>query len=129
MKQAIVTGEAAGAVGPYSQGAVASCGRLIATAGQVGIDPATRELVPGGVLPEFERAMKNVAAILGAGGASLADVVKVTVFFLDLGDFAAVNERYATWFDEPFPARSAVEVSALPKGASIEIEALAVLSD
>jgi len=129
MKKAIVTDRAAGAVGPYSQGTLSPAGRLLATAGQVGIDPATGELVEGGVLPQFERAMKNLAAILEAGGATLGDVVKVTVFFLDLGDFAEVNARYAEWFEEPYPARSAVEVRALPKGAAIEIEAIALLSD
>jgi 2-iminobutanoate/2-iminopropanoate deaminase len=129
MKRAIVTRKAAGAVGPYSQGTIAHCGRLVATAGQIGIDPETGSLVPGGVRAEFDRAMKNLSAILEEGGASLADVVKVTVFFQNLDDFAEVNELYASWFDEPYPARSAVEVTALPKGATIEVEALAVLTE
>jgi 2-iminobutanoate/2-iminopropanoate deaminase len=97
------------------------------TAGQIGLDPETGQIVSGGVVAEFDRAVANVRAILEAGGASLASVVKVTVFFADLSDFAAVNERYATWFPEPFPARSAIQAAALPKGARIEVEAIAVV--
>jgi len=127
MRRAIVTEKAAPAVGPYSQGVTAGPGRMLFTAGQIGLDPATGQMVEGGVIPEFEQAMRNLTAILEAGGGSLAHVVKVTVFFADLTDFGRVNDRYATYFDEPFPARSAVEAPALPKGARIEVEAVAVL--
>jgi 2-iminobutanoate/2-iminopropanoate deaminase len=127
MREVIVTKDAAAAVGPYSQAVGVDAGRLVFTAGQIGIDPATGEMVPGGVLPEFERAILNLSAILEAAGGSLDDVVKTTVFFADLGDFAEVNARYAAHFSEPFPARSAIEARALPKGARIEIEAVAVL--
>ncbi len=125
VKRAVQTSDAAGAVGPYSQAIVFDGSALVMTAGQIGIDPGTGQLVEGGVLAEFERAMANLRAILGAAGSSLDEVVKTTVFFADLGDFAAVNERYAEYFGEPYPARSAVEAKALPKGARIEIEALA----
>ena len=126
MKAAISTDRAAQAVGPYSQGVSVRPGTLLFTAGQIGIDPETAAIVDGGVLPQFEQAMRNLSAILEAGGADLSNVVKTTVFFADLGDFGAVNERYAAWFTEPFPARSAIEAKALPKGARIEVEAIAV---
>ena len=126
MKEAISTDRAASAVGPYSQAVSVRAGTLLFTAGQLGIDPATGALVEGGVLAQFERAMQNLLAILEAGGADLSNVVKTTVYFADLGDFMAVNERYAVWVTEPFPARSAIEVKALPKGARIEVEAIAV---
>lgn len=124
-KRAIQTDGAAKAVGPYSQGVVA--GGFVFTAGQIGLDPDTGEFVSGDTVAQFDRAMRSVTAILEAAGASLSDVVKVTVFFLDLGEFAAVNERYASYFEEPYPARSAIEARGLPKGARIEVEAIAVL--
>ncbi len=127
MKRTIATERAAQAVGPYSQAVQATGTRMVFTAGQIGLDPETGEMVEGGVEPEFERAMRNLSAILEAAGAGLDDVVKMTVFFADLSDFVKINERYATHFRAPFPARSAVEVAALPKGARIELEAVAVL--
>jgi len=127
MQHPVATPRAAAAVGPYSQGVVCEGKKLVFTAGQIGLDPATGTLVSGGVLPEFDRAIANVRAILEAAGASLENVVKVTVFFADLSDFTAVNERYAAAFREPYPARSAVGVAALPKGARVEVEAIAVV--
>jgi len=128
MKRAVATDRAAKAIGPYSQAIAAGPGRFVFTAGQIGLDPRTGQLVPGGVIAEFDRAMASVGAILEAAGARLADVVKTTVFFADLTDFAAVNERYATYFQEPYPARSAVEAKALPRNARVEIEAVAVIA-
>jgi 2-iminobutanoate/2-iminopropanoate deaminase len=119
----ISTPEAPQAIGPYSQGVAE--GPFLFTAGQIGLDPATGEMVPGGVVAEFRRAMENVRAILEAGGSSLDRVLKTTLYFADLGDFAAVNEAYAEFFRPPYPARAAVQVAALPKGARIEVEVVA----
>ena len=127
MRTTIETDNAPAAVGPYSQAVQATGTRMLFTAGQIGLDPKTGEMVEGGVEAEFEQAMRNLTAILEEAGAGLDDVVKMTVFFADLSDFAKINERYATHFNAPFPARSAVEVTALPKGARIEFEAVAVL--
>ncbi len=120
----VQTKDAPGAVGPYSQGIQA--GNLVFTAGQIGLDPATGEFVPGGVQAQARRALQNVVAVLEAAGTSYANVVKVTVFLADMGDFKAVNEIYAEFFTEPYPARSAVAVKDLPLGALVEIEAIAV---
>jgi 2-iminobutanoate/2-iminopropanoate deaminase len=120
----VQTNDAPGAVGPYSQGIQA--GNLVFTAGQIGLDPATGKFVPGGVQAQARRALENVVAVLAAAGTSYANVVKVTVFLADMGDFKAVNEIYAEFFAEPYPARSAVAVKDLPLGALVEIEAIAV---
>ena len=120
----VQTNDAPGAVGPYSQGIQA--GNLVFTAGQIGLDPATGEFAPGGVGAQARRALQNVVAVLEAAGTSYANVVKVTVFLADMGDFKAVNEIYAEFFTEPYPARSAVAVKDLPLGALVEIEAIAV---
>jgi 2-iminobutanoate/2-iminopropanoate deaminase len=122
----IHTAEAPAAVGPYSQGV--RTGALLFTAGQIGLDPATGEFVPGGVSEQAHRCLHNAAAVLHAGGLTLADIVKVTVFLLDMADFAAVNAVYAEFFGELRPARSAVAVVALPKGALVEIEMIAAAS-
>jgi len=126
MKQAIKTEKAPGAIGPYSQGIKA--GNLVFTSGQLPIDPAgSGELITD--VKEAARAtLMNVKAVLEAGGAKMDDVVKVTVFLIDMKDFAAVNEVYAEFFNEPCPARSCYAVAGLPKGAIIEIEAVAVVS-
>lgn len=123
-RHAIATTGAPGAVGPYSQAIVA--GNLVFCAGQLGLDPATTELVPGGVAAEAERALRNLAAVLDAAGLTLGDIVKTTIFLVDIGDFAAVNAVYARHMADPPPARSTVAVAALPKGGRIEIEAVAV---
>jgi 2-iminobutanoate/2-iminopropanoate deaminase len=110
-------------VGPYSQ--AIAVGDWILVSGQIGLDPATGALVPGGTSAEARQALKNLAAILEAAGASLEAVVKTTVYLVDLDDFAGVNEVYAEYFREPYPARATVGVSALPRGARVEIEAIA----
>jgi 2-iminobutanoate/2-iminopropanoate deaminase len=122
-RQAVSTGGAPAAIGPYSQG-IAVDG-FVFCSGQVGLDPATGELVPGGVEAEAERALRNLTAVLDAAGVSVADVVKTTVFLADIADFGAVNAVYARHMPDPPPARSTFAVAALPKGARVEIEAIA----
>jgi 2-iminobutanoate/2-iminopropanoate deaminase len=119
----IATDRAPRALGPYAQAVVA--GDLVFCAGQVGIDPATGALVPGGVAAETARACDNLAAVLAAAGLGLADVVKTTVYVVDLAEFARVNEVYGRYFPSPHPARATEEVAALPASARIEIEAIA----
>jgi 2-iminobutanoate/2-iminopropanoate deaminase len=101
------------------------CGNLVFTSGQIGIDPVSGELVKGGVAAEAEQVFANLAAVLAASGTGLERTVKTTVFLTDMGQFGKVNEVYARFFREPFPARSTVQVSALPKGAAVEIEVVA----
>lgn len=122
-RQAVSTGGAPAAIGPYSQGIVA--GDLVFCSGQVGLDPATGELVEGGVEAEAERALRNLSAVLDAAGATMADVVKTTVFLADIAAFPAVNAIYARFMPDPPPARSTFAVGALPRGALVEIEAIA----
>ncbi len=122
-RQAVSTGGAPAAIGPYSQG-IAVDG-FVFCSGQIGLDPATGELVPGGVEAQAERALRNLAAVLDAAGAAMADVVKTTLFLADIGDFGAVNAIYARHMPDPPPARSTFAVGALPKGALVEIEAIA----
>src|SRR5215212_5124430 len=111
------------AIGPYSQATRAN--GLLFTAGQVGFDPATGELVDGGISEQTERVLQNVRAILQAGGLDLGNVIKTTVFLVDMADFAAMNAVYAEAFGEHRPARSTVAVAALPRGARVEIDAIA----
>jgi 2-iminobutanoate/2-iminopropanoate deaminase len=122
-RQAVSTPGAPAAIGPYSQ-AIRSA-ELVFCSGQLGLDPATGELVEGDTAAQAERALRNLGAVLDAAGCSFADVVKVTIFLTDLADFTAVNAVYVRFMDEPAPARSTVEVAGLPKGARIEIEAIA----
>lgn len=126
-KQIIATEKAPKAIGPYSQ--AVQVGNLVFTAGQIGLDPATGELVPGGVEAETRQALTNLKHVLEAAGASLATVVKTTVFLRDINDFAKMNAVYAEFFTEGFPARSAVQAAALPKGAAVEIEAVAYIPE
>jgi 2-iminobutanoate/2-iminopropanoate deaminase len=121
-RQAISTGGAAAAIGPYSQ-AIRS-GDMLFCSGQLGIDPATGELVEG-VEAQAERALRNLQSVLDAAGLSFDDVVKTTIFLADIGDFAAVNAVYARFMPDPPPARSTVQVAALPKAGRVEIEAIA----
>ena len=121
-RQAITTSGAPAALGPYSQ-AIAS-GALVFCAGQLGIDPASGELAVG-VEAQAERALRNLAAVLDAAGSSFGDVVKTTIFLANIADFAAINAIYARFVTDPPPARSTFAVGALPKGALIEIEAIA----
>lgn len=123
MKNAVSTQKAPAAIGPYSQAIV--CGDMIFTSGQIPIDPATGELVQGGIEAQTTRVFCNLREVLAEAGASLDDVIKVNVYVKDLADFAVLNEVYATFFTQPYPARSCVEVSALPKGALVEIEMIA----
>ena len=113
------------AIGPYSVGI--SAGPFVFTAGQIGLDPQTSELVPGGIEAETRQAINNIKSILQAAGSDLSLVVKTTVYLTDLGDFSKMNECYAEFFNENPPARAISEVKALPKGAKIEIEAIALI--
>ena len=124
MKQRINTEKAPAAIGPYSQ-AIDSGNGLIFVSGQLPIDPATGAFPEGGVQAQTRQSLTNAKAILEEAGLSLANVVKTTVFLADMGDFAAMNEIYAQFFTEPFPARSAVAVKTLPKNALVEIECIA----
>lgn len=123
MKKIISTANAPAAVGPYSQAIKA--GPFLFCSGQLPMDPKTGEFVPGGVAEQAEQVLKNVQAVLEGAGYSLNDVVKATVFATSMGDFAAVNGVYAKFFEKEPPARSFVEVSALPRGAQVEIEVIA----
>jgi 2-iminobutanoate/2-iminopropanoate deaminase len=122
-RQAISTTSAPAAVGPYSQGIALD--DLVFCSGQIGLEPASGALVEGGVEAQAERALQNLGAVLDAAGCTFADVVKTTVFLADIDDFAAVNAVYARFMPDPPPARSTFAVGALPKGAKIEIEAIA----
>jgi 2-iminobutanoate/2-iminopropanoate deaminase len=121
-KQAVTTGGAPAAIGPYSQG-IAMDG-FVFCSGQLGLDPVSGELVEG-VEAQAERALRNLSAVLDAAGTTMADVVKTTIFLANIDDFAAVNAVYARFMPEPPPARSTFAVGALPKGGLVEIEAIA----
>jgi 2-iminobutanoate/2-iminopropanoate deaminase len=123
-RQAVSTSSAPGAIGPYSQ-AIAGRG-LVFCSGQVGIDVTTGKMVEGGIEAQAERALRNLAAVLDAAGCGFGDVVKTTVFLADIGDFGALNAVYAKFMAEPPPARSTFAVAALPGGARVEIEAIAL---
>jgi 2-iminobutanoate/2-iminopropanoate deaminase len=122
-RQAVRTSGAPNAVGPYSQG-IAVDG-FVFCSGQIGLDPTSGELVDGGVEAQADRALRNLAAVLDAAGASMVDVVKTTLFLADIGDFNTVNAVYARHFPDPPPARSTFAVGALPKSALVEVEAIA----
>ena len=123
MKKIIATQNAPAAIGPYSQ--AIDCGTFLVTSGQIPIDPATGEMVKGDVTAQTRQSLLNVKAILTEAGLTMDNVVKTTVFLQNMGDFAAMNAVYAEFFTEGnYPARSAVEVGALPKGALVEIEAI-----
>ena len=119
----VSTPGAPAAIGPYSQGTIT--GSLVYTAGQIALDPATMEIVGGGVPEQTDRVMQNLSAILAAAGSDLSRVVKTTVFLVDMADFGAMNEVYARHFGSHRPARSTVAVVGLPKGVRVEIEAIA----
>ena len=125
MKNVISTTNAPAAIGPYSQ--AIDCGAFLITSGQVPFDPATGVIVEGGIEEQTRQSLNNVKAILEAAGLTMDNVVKTTVFLQNMGDFAAMNAVYAEFFTEgQYPARSAVEVVALPKGALVEIETICV---
>jgi 2-iminobutanoate/2-iminopropanoate deaminase len=123
MRKTVATGKAPGAIGPYSQ-AVRSGGFLFCS-GQIPLDPGTGKMVDGGIEAQTERVLRNLEAVLEAGGASLAKVVKTTVYLADLGDFPAMNAVYGKFFREHPPARATVQAAKLPAGARVEIDAIA----
>jgi 2-iminobutanoate/2-iminopropanoate deaminase len=128
MSRVIVsTEEAPAAVGPYSQ--AVRHGSLVYTAGQVALDPTTGQIVGRTIEEQTDRTLRNLAAVLAAAGSGMDRVLKVTVFMTDLGAFAAMNEVYARHFPSDPPARSAVQVAALPLGAQVEVEAVALASE
>ena len=124
MNQAIATKNAPAAIGPYSQGIKA--GKTIYVSGQIPIDPATGEFAGQDIETQTRQSLTNIKNILKEAGADMADVVKTTVLLKDIADFAAMNKVYAEFFTEPYPARAAFQVAAIPKGALVEIEAVAV---
>jgi len=123
MKQVISTSQAPAAIGPYSQ--AIRVGNLIYTSGQIPINPATGNFVDGSIKEQTRQSLTNIKAILEEAGLTMAHVVKTTVFMADMNDFADMNAVYAEFFTEPYPARSAVAVKTLPKGALVEIEVVA----
>lgn len=122
-RHAISTAGAPAAIGPYSQAIVSD--DLVFCSGQLGLDPATGDLVEGGVEAQAERALRNLTAVLDAAGLTFGNVVKTTIFLADIGDFTKVNGIYAAFMPDPAPARSTFAVGALPKGGLVEIEAIA----
>jgi 2-iminobutanoate/2-iminopropanoate deaminase len=130
VKRAVTSERAPKAIGPYSQAVLRQAqderaSELLFCSGQIGLDPATGELVAGGVRAESRRVMENLTAVLEAAGLAWPDVVKTTIYLADMADFALVNEVYAEFVREPFPARETVGVAALPRGARIEISVVA----
>ncbi|MBI4515110.1 MAG: RidA family protein [Deltaproteobacteria bacterium] len=126
MKTVVSSDSAPAAIGPYSQALRA--GDWLFCSGQIGLDPLTGTLVSGAVVAETEQVLANLAAVLQAAGGSLADVVRTTIYLVDLSDFARVNEVYAAHFRQPYPARATVGVASLPRGARVEIDAIALLA-
>ena len=124
MHKQVSTAKAPSALGPYSQGI--DTGRALFMSGQIPIDPASGEIEESGIEGQTRQAISNLSAVLAEAGLSLSDVVKTTVFMADLGEFGAMNAVYAELFGESKPARSTVQVAKLPKGAKVEIEAIAV---
>ena len=122
-KQSISSNDAPKAIGPYSPAVRA--GQLLFVSGQVALDPATGQMVDGGIAEQTRRVLDNLGALLTAGGRTFADVVRTTIFLADMNDFAAVNEIYGQYFKEPYPARATVQVARLPKDARVEIDVIA----
>ncbi|MBP7517693.1 MAG: RidA family protein [Desulfobulbus sp.] len=125
-RSAVHTDQAPAAIGPYSQ--AVHFGHLLFVSGTLPVDPRTGQLVGGDIEAQSRQVFRNLAAIAEAAGGQLADAVKVTVFLTDLGDFQRLNGVYREWFGEPFPARSTVQVAALPLGAPLEVEAIIALA-
>jgi len=123
MKELVASKGAPAAIGPYSQ-AIRS-GSLVFLSGQIPLDPATGAIVEGDIAVQTTRVMENLRAVLAAAGCTFHDVVRTTIYLVDLGHFSAVNEAYGRFFEAPFPARATVQVAALPKGAQVEIDAVA----
>ncbi|KAL7643564.1 UNVERIFIED_CONTAM: hypothetical protein RMT77_005546 [Armadillidium vulgare] len=127
IRKVISTSKAPAAIGPYSQAVQA--GNLLFISGQLGFDPKTMTIVPGGVVSETEQVLNNIKSILDEAGCTLKNVVKTTVLLADINDFSSVNEVYSKFFSESCPARAAYQVAALPKGGRVEIETIAILGD
>lgn len=125
-KHAIATDDAPGAIGPYSQ--AARCGNWVFLSGQIPLDPQTGELIDGNIDAQARRVFDNLSAVCKASGGSLDDIARIGIFLTDLGDFAKVNEVMAEYFSQPYPARATVEVSALPRGARIEVDGILLLA-
>jgi 2-iminobutanoate/2-iminopropanoate deaminase len=125
----IRTDKAPAAIGPYSQAVLDPATGILYCSGQIGIDPATGELAPGGVEAETRQVLRNIQALLQTAGGSLADVVRVVLYLAEMKDFGVVNPVYAEVFREPFPARSTIQAAGLPKGARLEVEVTAVVRD
>lgn len=127
MHKIVTTLKAPAAIGPYSQAVISQSG-LMFTAGQIGLNPQTGEMVSGGIVAETVQALENLIAVLSAGNSALNQILKVTIFLTNIDDFNKANEIYADYFTSEYPARSAIQVAALPKGALIEIECIATVS-
>jgi 2-iminobutanoate/2-iminopropanoate deaminase len=127
MTNAIATKDAPAAIGPYSQ-AVRASGELVFLSGQIPLDPATGKLVEGDIGAQTRRVMENLRAVLAAAGCGFGDVVRSTIYLVDLAHFSVVNEAYGAYLEEPYPARATVQVAALPRGAQVEIDMVAVRS-
>ncbi len=127
-RETIQTDGAPAAIGPYSQAVSVPAGRMVFLSGQIPLDPVTGKMVDGDITAQTERVMKNLEAVLKKAGASFANVVRCGIFLVDLNDFGKVNEVYARSFPSNPPARATVQVSALPRGAQVEIDAVAVIS-
>ena len=126
MKQIISTDKAPAAIGPYSQAVKVACGSLVFCSGQIPLDPKTGKMQGESAAEQCKQVLDNLVGLLEAAGLSLSDVVKTTIFLADMGDFASVNEVYASYFDKNPPARACVEVSRLPLDVRVEIEAIAI---
>ena len=122
---AVTTKDAPGAIGPYSQAIRA--GDFLFASGQIPIDPATGQLITGGIVEQSHQVLKNLGAVLAAAGASYSRVVKTTVYLADMGEFAAMNEVYGTYFAQPAPARATVQAARLPRDVRVEIDLVAYL--
>lgn len=127
MRKVVATTKAPAAIGPYAQANI--IGNLVITSGQLGMNPESGELVEGGVQAQTHQVFANLKAVLEEAGSGLDKIVKTTCFLQSMGDFGAMNEVYASYFDGAYPSRSAVEVAKLPKGALVEIEAIAYLNE
>jgi 2-iminobutanoate/2-iminopropanoate deaminase len=127
MKKSVFTSDAPAAIGPYSQGV--RVGRFLFCSGQIPLDPKSGQIVSGDIASQTRRVMDNIGAILKAEGVTFDNIVKTTIFLTDLSDFQTVNEAYGSYFKEDPPARSTVQVSALPRGANVEIEVIAAVAE
>ena len=127
-KRTVQTSDAPQAIGPYSQAILASGGSTVYLSGQIGLDPVSMEMVTG-INEQIQRVFQNLAAVAKASGGNLSDIVKLNVYLTDLGNFQKVNEIMASYFTTPYPARAAIGVAALPRGALVEMDAVLVLAD